>query len=325
MRLILHIGTEKTGSKSIQQCLFQNRKYLLSNDVAVFKSFGEINNRKLVTVCMDTNRVDDHVFTLGLNTAEQRSSWSKAVLKEFEIEYTMFSKHAKTAVISSEHFHSILRTEAELIKLKSILSTYFDDIQIFVYLRRQDLVALSRYSTALREGYKIKDVFPISMKESNLFYNYFRLLDFWSKTFGAENIKPVIFEKEKFINSDLLTDFFLRTSLLNKEILNHLQKPKQVNKSLPWQTQKVLLRYNSLFSYSENGRPKKGPRKLRGGITKIMNSIFKGEGLKPSKADAIKFYNIFKESNEKLGIQWFETSQPFSEDFSLYPERNTYN
>ena len=47
-RAILHIGTEKTGTTSIQKFLFQNRRKLLSSGTLFPESAGYISNQRLV-------------------------------------------------------------------------------------------------------------------------------------------------------------------------------------------------------------------------------------------------------------------------------------
>ena len=66
MKAIIHIGTEKTGTTTIQEFLHLNRSKLANQGVAYLQSPGLRNNRKLVTYCMKNNKVDNHVKNLAI-------------------------------------------------------------------------------------------------------------------------------------------------------------------------------------------------------------------------------------------------------------------
>ena len=57
-----------------------------------------------------------------------------------------------TAIFCSEHCHSRLTSPSEVDTLRDFLGGFFDDVRVGVYLRRQDQVALSLYSTRLKSG-----------------------------------------------------------------------------------------------------------------------------------------------------------------------------
>ena len=65
-RLLLHIGTEKTGTTAWQAWLASQRGALDRNRFAVPQSLGPTNHRKLPTSCFDLDRVDDFVIRSGL-------------------------------------------------------------------------------------------------------------------------------------------------------------------------------------------------------------------------------------------------------------------
>ena len=65
MKLILHIGMEKTGTTSLQQWLFQNKILLSNNGFGISEILGEGNNRKLPSYFIDDyddENIDDEGF-----------------------------------------------------------------------------------------------------------------------------------------------------------------------------------------------------------------------------------------------------------------------
>ena len=152
MKAIVHIGTEKTGTTSIQNFLYKNRKKLRGGGYHFLQSAGKTNNRALPAYCVDNDRIDDFYPQLGITTLEDRLTHERAFIREFEHELATLPKHIHTVVISSEHFHSRIITEAEMDNVHALLTTYFDDIQIVCYLRDQITTCTSYYSTVLKSG-----------------------------------------------------------------------------------------------------------------------------------------------------------------------------
>ena len=59
MECIVHIGTEKTGSTSLQRFLSLNRSSLLENGIAYTKTLGETVNNGICLLSYSTERRDN--------------------------------------------------------------------------------------------------------------------------------------------------------------------------------------------------------------------------------------------------------------------------
>ena len=160
MKAILHIGTEKTGTKTLQELLFINKDLLAHYGVATLDSTGYKDDRKLATYCISDDRVDDHVKALNITDLHARSKWKNKFRRELDKNIKSLDGSVHTIIFTSEHFHSRLVAEEEVLTLSNLLKNYFDDFKVIVYLRRQDEVATSLYSTALRVGLFMKNVLP---------------------------------------------------------------------------------------------------------------------------------------------------------------------
>jgi hypothetical protein len=314
---VVHIGTEKTGTTTIQEFLHLNREALRKNGVAFLKSPGLKNNRKLATYCMSDNNIDDHVIELGITAESVRGEWRKNFKAELERELNELNKRIESIIISSEHFHSRLRSEAEITTLFDFLTPFFSEIKIIIYLRRQDKVAVSLYSTLIRSGGK-GDIFMKNIGKENHYYNYYNLLNKWSSVFGLANVKPRVFEKDEFIDKDLISDFIDFSGLIDKNW--QLARPKNQNESISAVTQEVILKFNNNFSAYVNDRPNLVARKIRSALINQLNQKYPNGTKMPTKEEAIKFYEIFAHSNDLLSKKYFNRDSIFSQDFSQYPE-----
>ena len=151
-RLILHIGSQKTGTTSIQQFLAKNREYLSTQDIYIPDYLGGNNHRYAVFLAENTGKRED-AFTIssGLqNNDDAKKQFRKKLLEK--IEYECERENNKIWIISSEFFQSRLNTNEEVSRLKSILSDLFDEIKIICYLRDPLSTAISTWSTYVMSG-----------------------------------------------------------------------------------------------------------------------------------------------------------------------------
>ena len=313
MKLILHIGTEKTGSTSIQAFLAQNRKLLAEHGYWVPMTLGKYNHRKLPASFINSENFDAFHRRNNIETKDELLSFKKKVMYEFSEEIRDIPKNINAVIISSEHFHSRLVSEEEINDLKSYLDSLFDDYEIVVYLRRQIDMATSLYSTDLKSGKVIEDIDlfidRITRKESH-YFNYRIFLEKWERVF--ENIKVGIFEKNDLYMNDIVDDFVL--SVFGEkytDIINKAQKVKKANESLNVFGQNLMNILNKNLKNSE------ALRYLRG---KINNKCI-GEGKKPSYNVAKKVMDTYSDSNEEIRNIYFKDRENlFDQNLEKYRE-----
>ena len=321
-RLLIHIGTEKTGTSTIQEFLNINREKLAKHGIGYLKSPGLTNNRKIVTFCMAPGKTDDHIQELGIETYERREFWKRDFKEEFQNEMNTLDPKIHSVIISSEHFHSRLTTEDEVRALFDLLHPFFLEIKILVYLRRQDTLAASLYSTACRVGVFMKSVIPKIVDKNNTYYNYFQLLERWAGVFGVKNIVPRIYETGKLLKNDVLSDFIDASGMIENDW--ELFTPTNQNQSLSAEVQNILMGFNKHFPVNAINENEKPLKKLRQNLVNKLEVSFSGESRTACRADAINFYNAYKASNRELARKWFDSNVLFSEDFSGYPEQEFF-
>jgi len=122
MKCYLHVGTEKTGSTSIQNFLYANQDKLEEQNLFITKSCGKRNNRLLSVAAYSQTRRDDFTKIRGIIKNKDLVIFQESVLKKLNQEVKIIRNQYKnpTFLFSSEHLQSRLTKQEELIRLQSI-------------------------------------------------------------------------------------------------------------------------------------------------------------------------------------------------------------
>ena len=109
MKLIFHIGTEKTGSTSAQRWFAANHSELAARGLHCCRSLGEGNNRKISLWSIRDSQPDKGFLAIGVRTAEDRRRFHAELPGEFAAEVAEARvAGATTFLVSNEHCHSRL-------------------------------------------------------------------------------------------------------------------------------------------------------------------------------------------------------------------------
>ena len=313
MRCIIHIGTEKTGSTAVQDFLFSNRSALKIEGAHVCTSAGGKNNRALPAAFMSRDKSDDFFRVNNIDSDEKRNSWRGKLLQDFTKEVREAARSSDVFLISSEHFHSRLLTPAEVIEFHQFMATLFDDFKVICYLRRQDQMALSRYSQALRAGFTPGSPLPPLRRKPFIpvYFNFQALLRRWAQPFGKATIRPRIYSETELIGGDVVQDF-IDTAGLNIKPGVH---PRATNRALSAEAQSALWSINKRLCNSDE----EVVVRLRGRLVEYLEKNAQGRSYLPTIAEAREFYEPFLETNNTVARHWFGRVSLFDTDFSGYP------
>jgi len=302
MRLILHIGTEKTGTTSIQEVLFKNRVLLKQNGFHFLQSAGKKNNRALPACCMSFERSDPYLKSKNVISFEDRQVFKKNVKRDLAHELDNLEENIHTVIISSEHFHSRLKTQEEVAELSELLSPYFNNIHILCYLRQQGDMCVSLYSTAIKMGYSgaLLDLVEKSCKVSNPYYNYEKLLGMWEREFGLSSIDASLFSRAHFLNGDLIDDFFAK---IDVNLLGVIDKDAaSENASLTSLGQCIGRAVNTVYPRFDD-RNQNNP--IQRNLIKIVEKHHSGRGELISEELWKDIFCRFETSNEVVRSKYF--------------------
>jgi len=197
MRIVLHIGYNKTGSSSIQANLNENRKAYLSKGV-LYPKTGVFDDAHY--------GVSRHILGRPDYNKDRGGDVAGKLVSEVE------SSCCDVVIISSEYFCTANFNEVKQVK------EFFDnsfpgvDVNIVVYLRRHDLWFESLFNqfekTAVSPSCRmdIGSFFIHSLGAKSPDASYLRVLNLWARTFGDESMKVRPFEPKYFVGNGIVGD-----------------------------------------------------------------------------------------------------------------------
>ena len=89
MKAVVHIGTEKTGTTSIQHYLFARRPELAAQGFHIADCLGEDNHIKLALLAYEDARCDDQTAYFGLSSEEGEPQAFTPSLWFFELMFSL--------------------------------------------------------------------------------------------------------------------------------------------------------------------------------------------------------------------------------------------
>jgi len=315
-RCFLHIGMEKTGTTSVQTFCNQNRKQLANLGYYYSHCMGRDNHVNLIVYSRDDDKTDNQRKRALARTGYSLDKFRSSLSNQFEIEAN--ERQEPYLLLSNEHLQSRLTNKKEKRRLKKLVSRVAKQIDIFLYIRRQDLVAVSLFGTRLLSGSisKLTNILPTIDSNSALpyFYNYLRIYEEYAEIFSSNRVHIRIFDNDLLKSRDIRFDFLDWIGIRNLE--EFIFGPWQ-NESISKTAQFFMARMNSLNPVFHDTKP----NPLRGEIDKRVSQLFPGKGWQVPKAKALEFYNHFKESNLTLFKKACLPYSNFNEDFSEYPDQ----
>ena len=312
--LILHIGTTKTGSTSIQNVLARSRPELAAQGVMYPRSPGDAQHDLLAYALMENLAQRER-----LDTALWRGLTPDVRIAQFREELADEIRSAppgiKRFIISTEFIYILLRKPTEVQAVHDLLRPLFDHIKVVVYLRRQDSHFTSLYTQLLRSG-EVVAPDQLKMRARPLHeLDYAKMLDRWVTVFGHDAIEPRLFDPPPGGRFDAVQDFL---DLCGVVLPNAADVPES-NSSMAIAGQHLLIDLGRMIQARDKVRIVAGP--VWKSLTDAVTAAVPGRGWRPVRAAAEKFYAQFKESNETVRAGWFpERATLFTEDFSDYPE-----
>ena len=295
-KLVLHIGNHKTGSTSIQKALYLNRGGLNTYGYQLFyRSLDGVDNQdgKPGLWITPGETVEDG-FEINADLANAIGQTGDNIIISQENLSWVFSK------VAIEAFHKQL-------------SRSFDEMQLIVYLRRQDQQAISQHQQASRNYFAMASKFygdqarslPAYEPHMQLYLDYYKRISMWADVFGDDNVCIRIFERGPLIKGDAVDDF----SRIIDIPLNVRQTRE--NESNGFERTKVNHLVNQLRT----------PRRLRRYLNEHLDNTGKSM---PSREEAFAFYSHFSSSNRMLNDRFGVTENEylFSDNFSTYAQHS---
>ena len=234
MRVYIHIGTEKTGTTSIQQFLGKNKSKLIQNGVEPLGEFvvpGSLNNLALPLAANENAGKD----ILAYRQDEFDKFREKVCSKLSDLILKNPHPKVKAIICSSEHLSSRLTTVNHTRALRNLFPEGCD-FRIIVYLREQHDLLLGQQAEAIKAGstnFSFDD--PRKRVETQpygvIFYNFEMMLAIWEAVFGEKNIIVRPYENAQLLSGDVVADF-LSTIGVADEVYAEADTSARLNKRL---------------------------------------------------------------------------------------------
>lgn len=189
-KLIIHIGSQKTGSTSIQTFLTQQSAKMDEAGLSYIKAGrGPAAHNKLAFK-RDT---------------EQFPVLMKRLVAEVE------AAPDKTHVISAE---MLFTTRMAASFAEFIPDDLRGDTKVIAYIRRQDKFLEAMYKQVVKTGrFKGTAQHYAKKRESALMYS--KVLDAWANGFGAKNVLVQPYERKNFLDGDVILDMASHLGMTN--------------------------------------------------------------------------------------------------------------
>ena len=262
--LVLHVGTVKTGSTSLQAYLMGQQSWLNQQGWCYLPAPGRRDRRDLAAACIALGDQRDELLRgQGLLGDQQRLLHRSQVRQVLEDQLATLPPE-QGVILSSEHFHLSLQRPEEIDGLKQLLLALgLSPIQVVIYLREPVGLMESLYSTMVRAG----DDRPLPADPADPFVamicDHPDSLQRWRSAFGEEAVLARRFPPRHGIGHDLLDQ------------LGHFSQPfppeprHQSNRGFNPRAVHLLRQLNRMFPWCTP----QSPHRLVRGVRRLLDSL----------------------------------------------------
>lgn len=316
-RLVIHIGIEKTGTTSLQHYLYLNEARLAAHGIGLLHGAGVPNNRQLAHYASAQER-DRIPSTWQGEAIPEGMAWYDVMYQRVRAEIEALPASVQTVMVSSEHLHSRLRTVEEVRRVADLFQGLFQSVDVVVYLRRQDRLAVSLYSTSLRAGWAHGNVLPKAGVARQHYYDFAQLLDRWASVFGREHMVVRLFERGRFVQGSLYADFLDACGC--PQLFGLLEEPPSHNEALSAVGATALLAINQAVARFMGEEERVVGRRIRCEMAEALTQRYPNGKPTVNRARAHEFLSDFAASNAEVERRWFGGVAVFGTEINEYPE-----
>lgn len=252
-KAVIHIGSGKTGSSSIQKTLLENSN-LKSYSYPVIEGAGHQNLECLFKEESEVSRA------LKSKLSNRGISFNKYV-KMYRNEFLRSDDLGKDIVISSEYFFGF--SIAQIEKLREFVENDLGVSETYVVCYVRD--PSSYYLSYVQQKLKASFNYP---SPSEFIYNFAEAIKCWSSCF--DNFLLREFDAKTLVDGDVVADF---SKVLRETLgLDCDLEPIRVNESISVEGMVALQKYRKMFYGLSNNKFKPDSTKLLHCISELSKN-----------------------------------------------------
>lgn len=198
---MLHIGTGKTGTSSIQHFLRINRPRLLRRGILYPHAPGKARHTQLgffVKTEAELARIVEWTRADHGDLAAFRADFERRLTTEIS------EAAPRRVIMSDEALYSL--SDDSIRRLRALAERIADRVRVIVYLRRQDDHLVSRYQQAVKTG-AVETLEEFARLDHVPTYDYAARLASWQEVMEPDRLVVRRFEPSRFGEGGLYQDF----------------------------------------------------------------------------------------------------------------------
>lgn len=293
---MVHIGTEKTGTTTVQTLFTHARHELRSIGVHYLRSPGRPYARDLAAAAVGDGVDEFLTVELGLADAD-RPAFAADVTARVAAEAAELGADVHTVFVSCEHFHSRLVHLEQVERLAAILEPLGGPVEILCYLRPQAELVRSHYSTRLRTGEtrSLAEVVAEQLRRENPYVDYLGMLERYAAVFGEDAIDLRVYDRAQLIDGDIVADVAGVVGVA--PALLEAAGPARVNESISLAGQELLREFNRRRAAVDDAVDAIA-------LADTIGRAFPGRGEQLDPADVERAAAMFAADNEQIRRRW---------------------
>lgn len=288
--LILHIGTGKTGTTSLQHLFHANRDRLAEAGILYPLTPGQNRHHRLSLFGMPDGRLDRTVVwgrEKYVDPARFRRDFRRRLKREID------EAGLPRLLLSDEALYGAPVPSVE--RVSALMNRLSSRVTVVVYLRRQDDHLASRYQQVVKVGETRRLVERTGALDLSSTYDYFARLQLWNRVLAPDELVVRRFERDSFVRGSLLEDFFEAAGV--RVPLDHWSDDQRHNESLDAEAVEFVRLLNICreeFPDLAAGGPRNRP------IVQRLAQVLTGPTLTMPAAQLEEFMAKWQESNRRV-------------------------
>lgn len=227
MKLILHIGSPKTGTTTLQKCLHDNTGLLEKNGILYPRLEGVINHNELSLFFRNSPPTRQYMQNERSTIAEYQAR-AKKILNQIKKKSDYHKPN--TVILSAEYFFFPLES-ASANDLVGSIKSLFQEIKVVAYVRDP----VDYYVSTCLQVLKASQFIPQPYTPQ-----YRKILQSYTENFDLDVIK---FDTKSLYHGDIVKDFIFRYIDVNAREFSFSKR----NESISGESMSLISEYRDFF------------------------------------------------------------------------------